>query len=177
LMEDSMWLSSAALLTVLPLIAQAPEAHPEELVKRPPAKEGLAPKMKVTELSRSGRSFELTFSRGDDVASGLHDFALAQHLSVAHFTAIGAFDHAVLGWSDPKAHSFKRTVLDQEVEVVACSGSITVTNGKANVHAHAVVALPDGSTRGGDLLEGRVSLTLQVFLEDAEPLGAASAQK
>jgi uncharacterized protein len=172
-----MWLWSAALLTVLPLIAQTPEAHPEELVKQAPVKQGLAPKMKVTELSRSVRNFQITFSRGDDVRSGLYDFALQHDIKVAHFTAIGALDHAVLGWSDPKVHSFKTTVLEQEVEVVACSGSITVTNGKPNVHTHVVVALPDGSTRGGHLLEGRVSLTLQVYLEDAEPLPAASARK
>ena len=172
------WLVSAALLiTVIPLRAQSPESHPDALVKKSPAKEGLAPKVKVIEFSRTVRSFQLTFGKGDDVASGLRDFALQHHLTAAHFTAIGAFDHAVLGWSDPNVHAFKTTVLDQEVEVVACSGSITINNGQPNVHTHAVVALPDGSTRGGDLIEGRVSLTLQVFLEDAEPLTAAAAQK
>lgn len=162
------WLLSAALLAVS-MQAQSLESHPDELVKRPPAKEGLAPKMKVLELTRTGRSFELIFSKGDDVASGLADFANKQHLTVSHFTAVGALDHVVLGWSDPKVHSFKTTVLDQEVEVVAFSGSITMNNGKPNVHVHAVVALPDGTTRGGDLLEGRVSLTLQLFLDDAVP--------
>ena len=169
--------SAAFLIFSIPLGAQSPESHPDALVKKSAVKEGLAPKMKVTELSKTGRSFQLTFSRGDDVASGLQDFALQQHIKVAHLTAIGAFDHAVLGWSDPSQHAFKTTVLDQEVEVVACSGSITMNNGKPNVHLHAVVALPDGSTRGGDLIEGRVSLTLQVFLEDAEPLVSAAAQK
>lgn len=172
------WLLPATLLTLtLPVRAQPPEAHPDALVKRTPPKEGLAPKMKVTEFARTGRSFELVFGKGDDVHSGLNDFAIKQHLTVAHFTAVGALDHAVLGWSDPKVHAFKTTVLDQEVEVVAFSGSITMTNGKPNVHVHAVVALPDGTTRGGDLIEGRVSLTLQLFLDDAEPAPSTDASK
>jgi predicted DNA-binding protein with PD1-like motif len=40
-------------------------------------------------------------------------------------------------------------------------------NSKPFVHAHCVVALSDGSTRGGHLIEGHVSLAMQVFVVDA----------
>ncbi len=169
-----LWLlvAGAALLS-----AQAPDTLPEGYVKRTPPKEGLAPKMKVTELSKTGRQFELVFGKGDEIISGLNDFAIKQHLTTAHFTAIGAFDHAVLGWSDPDKKAYKKIPIDQEVEILALTGNIIVTNGKPTVHAHVVVGLPDGTTRGGHVIEAHVSLTLQLFLEDAEPLTPTAAAK
>jgi len=159
-----------------PLRAQQSESVPEGYVKRTPPKEGMAPKMKVTELSKTGRSFELVFGKGDEITSGLSDFAIKEHLSAAHFTAIGALDQAVLGWFDPEKRAYKQILIDQEVEVLAFTGNIIVTNGKPTVHAHVVVALPDGTTRGGHFVEGHVSLTLQLFLEDAAPIATTAAK-
>lgn len=169
----SLLLTGAALLS-----AQAPpDALPEGYVKRTPPKAGMAPKVKVTELSKTGRRFELVFGKGDEIISGLNDFAIKQHLTVSHFTAIGALDHAVLGWSDPEKKAYKEILIDQEVEILALTGNIVVNNGKPTVHAHAVVGLPDGTTRGGHVIEAHVSLTLQLFLEDSELLTPAAAAK
>ncbi len=78
------------------------------------------------------------------------------------------------GTNDPDKRAFKRIEINQEVEVLAFTGNIVVTNGKPNVHAHVIVALPDGTTRGGHFVEGRISLTMQLFLEELEPLGLAA---
>jgi predicted DNA-binding protein with PD1-like motif len=53
--------------------------------------------------------------------------------------------------------------------VVSFVGNITLdNNGKPSLHAHCVVALSDGSTRGGHLIEGHVSLAMQVFVVDSD---------
>ena len=39
--------------------------------------------------------------------------------------------------------------------------------GEAGVHVHAVLGLPDGSTRGGHLIEARVWPTLEVVLTES----------
>ena len=51
---------------------------------------GTAPGMTATELSPRTRTFHLVFSKGDDVKAGLAAFAAKNHLTDAHFTAIGA---------------------------------------------------------------------------------------
>ena len=153
----------------LPLGAQAPQPPLEDgYVRRAPeAAHGQAPGMKVTELARTGRTFEVTMRKGDEVAAGLTEFAEQNHIKVAHFTAVGAIDSGVLGWFDPDKRAYKKIVINQEAEVVSLSGNIALQNGKPFVHAHCVVALSDGSTRGGHLIEGHVSLAMQVFVVDA----------
>src|SRR3954466_3269004 len=61
---------------------------------------GTAPGLKATELNTHTRSFRLIFAKGDDVRGGLLEFAAKNHLTDARFTAIGALDSAVIGWSD-----------------------------------------------------------------------------
>jgi uncharacterized protein len=147
--------------------SQAPESGPP----RPPAgpEPGLAPKMKVNELGKTGRTFEVLFSKGDEVASGLVEFAEKYHITAAHFTGIGAFDSATLRWTDVAKRGFKTIPVNEEAEVVSFSGNITHENGKTNVHAHCVLSLADGSTRGGHFVDGHVSIVMQVFVVDSDP--------
>src|SRR5579872_6129615 len=60
---------------------------------------GTAPGMTATELNPKTRLFHLVFSKGDDIKAGLAEFATKNHLTDAHFTAVGAMDSAVIGWS------------------------------------------------------------------------------
>ena len=133
---------------------------------------GTAPGLNVTELSPRARSFRLLFAKGDDVRAGLADFAAKNHLTDAHFTAIGALDSAVIGWSDRPKKAFKTVALDEEMEVASLTGNIVPDkDGKPVVHIHCVVALlRNGAVYAGHLLRGRVSLTMQLYLDAAEPL-------
>ena len=129
---------------------------------------GLAPSMKSTELGPV-RNFNLDFSRGDDPIAGLAEFAEVNHLTDCRFTAIGAFGSATLGWYDPDVRAYKKIEVPSEAEVVAMAGSIRMQNGKPFVHAHAVVAMPDGTTRAGHIIDAKVSLSLEVYLTSGTP--------
>jgi uncharacterized protein len=132
---------------------------------------GLAPAMKVKDLGPAGHTYELTFGKGDEVASGLTEFAEKNHITAGHFTGVGAFSSALLGWTDPDKRAFKKVEINQEAELLSFVGSISMLNGKPYVHAHAVVGLPDGSTKGGHFLEGHVSIVMEVFVTDnSEPV-------
>ena len=134
---------------------------------------GTAPGLKATELSPKTRIFTIEMSKGDDVATGLADFAEKNHLTNAHFSAIGAFGSAIIGWSDRPKKAFKVVKLNEEMEVAAFNGSITRDkDGKPVVHAHCVVGLlSNGRVYAGHCLTEQVSLTLQMYLTDSEPLG------
>jgi hypothetical protein len=154
--------------------AQAKDPEPEYATQDSiPA--GTAPGLKATELSPRTRTFHLVFEKGDDVRAGLAEFAAKNHLTNAHFTAIGALDLAVIGWSDRPKKAFKVERLNEEMEVTSLSGNIVRgPDGNPVVHAHCVVALLwNGTVHAGHLLQGRVSLTMQMYLTDSEPLSAA----
>ena len=129
---------------------------------------GRAPRMKSNEVT-AARHFNLNFSRDDDPISGLAEFAEANHLTDCRFTAIGAFGTAVLGWFDPAVGAYKKIEVPSEAEVVSLAGSIRMQNGKPYVHAHAVLGMPDGTTRAGHIIEAKVSLSLEVYLTSGEP--------
>lgn len=131
---------------------------------------GNAPGLKVTDLGRaSSRTYRVNMVKGDEVISGLLEFAEKNHIKNGHFTGLGAIDKATLRWSDPVNKVSKTTEINEEAEVVSLVGSIaTDKDGKPSVHAHTVVALSDGSTRGGHLMSAQVSIIAEVFVTEEE---------
>jgi predicted DNA-binding protein with PD1-like motif len=161
-----------------PAAAPAPSAQadttrpqPEGYVKRGtrPGK-GLAPGMKVTDLGKGGRTFRINMTRGDEIMSGLTEFAEKYHIRNGHFTGVGAINKGLFGWSDvDSGNGQKKIELDQEAEIVSLMGSISVNNqGQSNVHAHGAVALSDGSVRAGHWWEAHVSIVAEIFVTEEE---------
>jgi predicted DNA-binding protein with PD1-like motif len=160
---------TAVVVLASPLLAQSPLPNDEYVRRAPIAARGLAPGMKVKQLgNNNGRTFQVTLRKGDELAAGLTEFAEQNHVTLAQVTGIGALNSAVLGWFDPDKRAYKKIVISEEVEVVSFIGNIALENGKPFLHAHAVVAFPDGSTKGGHFIEGRVSLEMQIFVMDSE---------
>jgi predicted DNA-binding protein with PD1-like motif len=159
------------ILTVGAALAQTQALPDGYVVRREITERGLAPAMKVKDLGPSGHTYQVTFGKGDEVASGLTEFAEKNHITAGHFTGVGALSSALLGWTNPDLRAFKKLEIDQEAEVLSFAGSISMRNGKPYVHAHAVLGLPDGSTRGGHFLEGHVSIVMEVYVTDnSEPI-------
>lgn len=45
---------------------------------------------------------------GDEVVSALTQFARSEQLEAAQITAVGAFEHATVGWFDRAARDYRR---------------------------------------------------------------------
>ena len=124
--------------------------------------------MKSTLLDSSGpRTWALIFDKGDEPVTGLTAFAKAQKLGGAHFTAIGAFSEATLGYFDRDAKTYLKIPIDEQVEVLSLIGDVALDRGEPKVHAHVVVGRADGEARGGHLLDARVWPTLEVVLVES----------
>jgi uncharacterized protein len=130
-------------------------------------------RMQVKQLSDSNgqKDYAVIFRPGDEPYAGLTQFAEQYHVQSGHFTAIGGFSDAKLAWFDLGKKMFRVNPVDQQVEVVSLIGDIALLDGKPQVHMHCVVALPDGTTRGGHILDAHVSPLLEVFVTaDPTPL-------
>jgi uncharacterized protein len=146
----------------------SPSQQAEYVPPGPVTARGLAPGMKSKLIQdNSERTYAVIFGKGDEVASGLTEFAEKNGLKACHLTATGAFRSVVLGYFDLEKRAYRKIVIDQQVEVVSFIGDIALDNGKPSLHAHVVVGFPDGTTRGGHLLEARVWPTLEVFAVDS----------
>src|SRR4051812_24028063 len=149
----------------------APQPTPEGYVARGtrPGK-GLAPGMKVTDLGKSARTFRVNFVKGDEIMSGMTEFAEKYRIKNGHFTAIGAINKGTFGWSDvERGLGQKKIPLNEEAEIVSLMGSVTTdAQGRGTVHGHGTVALYDGSVKGGHWWEAHVSIIADVFVTEEE---------
>jgi predicted DNA-binding protein with PD1-like motif len=110
------------------------------------------------------KTYALIFDKGDEVIAGLTNFARQKNLRGAHFTAIGAFEKATLGYFDRQRKEYLKIPITEQVEVLSLLGDIARKNDEPKVHAHVVVGKSDGSAHGGHILEARVWPTLEVIL-------------
>ena len=103
---------------------------------------------------------------GDEAVSGLTQFARAERLEAAQITAVGAFEHATVGWFDRAAKDYRRIRVAEQCEVLSLLGDVAEGQDGPILHMHTVLGLSDGTTRGGHLLEGQVFPTLEVVVTE-----------
>ena len=127
---------------------------------------GKAPAMqaKLVKDTPEEKVYAIVFCKGDEVLSGLTDFAIAHNITDAHFTAIGAVSHATLAWLDLNKKLYRQISVKQQSEVVSLIGDIATYEDKPVVHMHAVLGRHDGSTVAGHVFELNINPTLEVFL-------------
>ncbi len=112
------------------------------------------------------RTFVLVFEPGEEAIAGLQGFAREQRLTAGHFTAIGAFSGATLGFFDRAKRTYEEIPVGEQVEVLSLAGNISLKEGAPQVHAHVVVGKRDGTAHGGHLLAAHVWPTLEVILSE-----------
>jgi len=103
---------------------------------------------------------------GDEAVSALTQFARSEQLEAAQITAVGAFEHATVGWFDRAARDYRRIHVDQQCELLSLIGDVADGQDGPVLHMHVVLGLSDGTTRGGHLLEARVFPTLEAVVTE-----------
>jgi len=134
---------------------------------------GAAPGMKVQLISNGpgAKQYAVIFSTGDEVYSGLMEFANKYRVTSGHFTAIGALSSAVLAWFDPQKKLYCENPMNEQLEVASMVGDFALYKGKPALHTHMVVGHRDGTASGGHVIQAIVSPTLEVFVTvDPVPL-------
>jgi len=131
-----------------------------------PIATGKAPGMKARLLSENSgvRNYSIVLAKGDEVMSGLTDFARQNKVTSASFTAIGAFSRASVAWFDRTKKEYKLIPIEQQVELISMVGNIALVNDRPAVHTHVSLGSPDGTVRGGHLVEADVFPTLELFM-------------
>ena len=114
-----------------------------------------------------GKTFAVIFEKGDEFVEGLTQFAKDNKLDASHFTAIGAFRSALLGFFDREKKDYKKIAIDEQVEVLSLIGDIALSGKEPKLHAHVVVGKPDGTAYGGHVLQAHVWPTLEVVLTES----------
>jgi len=103
---------------------------------------------------------------GDEAVSALTRFARSEDLEAAQITAVGAFEHATVGWLDPATRDYRPIEVAEQCELLSLIGDVAAGEDGPILHMHVVLGLSDGTTRGGHLLEARVYPTLEAVVTE-----------
>lgn len=155
------------LITLALIIISVANSHAQDYVSpTKPAETGKSPDVKVKLLSNNSgvKTYAIIFSTGDEVVSGLTEFAQKYNVKSAHYTAIGDATTAKVGWYDKSRKMFKVIPISEPAEVTSLIGDVAIFNGKPVAHSHVNLSTEDGISHGGHLLEMIVGPTLEVFI-------------
>ena len=117
----------------------------------------------ISENPGGERTYALVFAKGDEVLSGLTEFAGREKLTAGYFTAIGALQRARFGWFDRAQKAYRNIPIMEQVELISLIGNVALVNGSPQIHAHGAVGFRDGHMRGGHLLEATAWPTLELL--------------
>ena len=110
--------------------------------------------MRSQQLGEEVAGYVLVADAGDEAVASINEFAHAQGLTSAQLTAVGAFSEATVGWFDRAAKEYRHIEIREQCEVLSLIGDVAEGGDGPQVHAHVVLGLADGTTRGGHLLSG-----------------------
>ena len=112
------------------------------------------------------RTFVVVLQSGDEAMSALESFAREHRVRASQFTAIGAFERAVIAYFDWGSKQYRPIRIDEQVEVLTVNGDITLEGEAHKLHAHAVLGKSDGTAHGGHLMKGYVRPTLEIMVTE-----------
>ena len=124
-------------------------------------------KSKQVSHDKGQRLWVLVLASGEEAKEQITAFAKKENIKAASFVALGAFQRAVVGYFDWEKKKYMPIPVDEQIEVITLVGDIVEDEkGAPSLHAHTVLGLSNGHTRGGHLIEGHVRPTLEVTVTE-----------
>ncbi|WP_083227980.1 PPC domain-containing DNA-binding protein [Mucilaginibacter sp. PPCGB 2223] len=166
MLKNSLFAIFVSLITIT-ASAQDEYVKPGQVVT-PNAAPGMRFKL-LNETGRGHKTYLVVMQRGDDVLSGLTEFAEKNNITFASFTGLGAMSSTRIGCYDREKQMYHIIPVKGQAETVSFIGNITLFNSKPVVHVHMSVSQSDGTVRGGHLFQATVWPTLEVIVT-VEPI-------
>lgn len=113
-----------------------------------------------------GRRFVTRFPFEADLLESLEKFAEENKIKVGHVSVIGAVKKAVVAFYDQEKKEYGNIMLDKPLEILHCTGNLSLKEGKAKAHVHIIFSGHDGSAVGGHLMPGTVVFAGEAVIEE-----------
>jgi predicted DNA-binding protein with PD1-like motif len=114
----------------------------------------------------SGRILIIALEKGDDLLEAVKTICEEEKVyGGTIISGIGAFSQCRLGYFDLRDKKYNTINVDEPVELVSTSGTITYTHNSSFPHIHLVVANSKGHCFGGHAMnECIVSVTAEIMI-------------
>ncbi|HEY4497067.1 MAG TPA: PPC domain-containing DNA-binding protein [Candidatus Paceibacterota bacterium] len=117
-------------------------------------------------VNRSENFYTLSFQPGEDLISGLTEFARENKISAGHITGLGACGKLHLAYYDLDKKEYIQKVFEERLEILSLVGNISLDpEGKESIHLHGVFGKSDFSTLGGHVMELIISGVGEIHIQ------------
>ncbi|MEA3428961.1 MAG: PPC domain-containing DNA-binding protein [Thermodesulfobacteriota bacterium] len=112
------------------------------------------------------RLFVGNLPHGKDLILSIEEFCEDASIQMAIFSIIGAVSSATIGAYDQKQQVYVTFKEEAALEIVSCTGNISLKEGKPFIHAHILFADEQGKTIGGHLFSETIVFAGEINLQE-----------
>jgi hypothetical protein len=113
-----------------------------------------------------GRRFVGRLPHGKDLITSIEDFCKASSIKMATFSVIGAVSSATLGAYDQKQQVYATFTQDGPLEIVSCTGNVSLLDQDPVIHAHVVLGTLEGKTIAGHIFSETILYAGEIDLQE-----------
>lgn len=115
---------------------------------------------------KPGRRFLGRLSHGKDLITSIEDFCKASSIQMATFSVIGAVSSATLGAYDQKQQVYATFTQEEPLEIVSCTGNVSLLDQDPVIHAHIVLGNLEGKTIAGHVFSETILYAGEIDLQE-----------
>lgn len=115
---------------------------------------------------QQGRLFVGRLPHGKDLILSVEEFCKDASIQMATFSVIGAVSSVTIGAYDQKQQVYVTVKEEAPLEIVSCTGNVSLKDGKPFIHAHILLADEQGKTTGGHLFSETIIFAGEINLQE-----------
>jgi predicted DNA-binding protein with PD1-like motif len=105
---------------------------------------------------------------GADLLEELNKLVRAEGVELGAVSGIGALSRAAVGIFIPDKREYKTNTFDEEMEICALTGNVSLKDGEPFVHAHLALSDKEGRGFGGHVMPGCEIFVAEVIVWEFE---------
>lgn len=105
---------------------------------------------------------------GSDLYDSVTKICIQKGITVGRITALGAVSQAAVAYYDQKKRKYLPIIFKKHLEILNCTGNISLKDGKPFVHMHATFSDRKGQAFGGHVTSGTIVFACEVSIEELE---------
>ncbi len=113
-----------------------------------------------------GRIFSGRLPHGRDIIKSMEGLCEQALIQMAWFSVIGAVSSATIGFYDQEKQTYLSHEKSEPLEIVSCTGNVSLKEHKPFIHAHIELGNRSGQTFGGHLFSDTILFAGEFKIEE-----------
>ena len=124
--------------------------------------------MKNLKQYEQGRTYIAKLNYQSDLLEEINKICLDENIKAGWINAIGAVSSLKLGFynQETKEYIYTTYAYDEAMEIVSCTGNVSIKDGKPFCHIHITAADKKGKCIGGHLVGGTAVFAGEVIIQE-----------